>query len=245
LASASNPDAEHKMAQLVRSCAGIYDAAKIFKAPFISGKDSMKNDFLGVTKAGNSIKISVPPTLLISAIGGIDDKTKIIQSSFKNDGDLIYLIGNLSNSLMGSVYLEHYSKEAITQPEILDLSINQKLYQNLWSCIQNGSISSAHDISDGGFLVAVSESCFGNQLGCQLNLSIFSWNQLWSEIGTGIVISVPSIQKQSIEKIFGDRAMQIGEVIKDYNIQIKYHNEKTSIVLTEARKSWRYGMRQV
>ncbi|NIM62871.1 MAG: phosphoribosylformylglycinamidine synthase, partial [Acidobacteria bacterium] len=86
--SPGTPDGEYKLAQLVRACRGLYDAVVAYGTPLISGKDSMKNDS---TLGG--VKISVPPTLLVSAIGQIDDVRNSRTLELKSEGDLVYLIG--------------------------------------------------------------------------------------------------------------------------------------------------------
>lgn len=83
--------------QLKEACRGCYDTAVAYGTPFISGKDSMFNDFKGYDSKGKAIKISVPPTLLISAIGIIPDVTKAVTEDLKNTGDLLYVTNNLKN----------------------------------------------------------------------------------------------------------------------------------------------------
>jgi phosphoribosylformylglycinamidine synthase len=90
------------MAQLVRACRGLYDAVVAYGTPLISGKDSMKNDS---TRGG--VKISVPPTLLVSAIGQIDDVRRSRTLEPKSDGDLVYLIGNTADELGGSEFYRY------------------------------------------------------------------------------------------------------------------------------------------
>jgi phosphoribosylformylglycinamidine synthase len=82
--SKKTPDGEYKLAQLVRANQALYDTCKAYGVPLISGKDSMKNDYLiGETK------ISVPPTVLVSAVGKIDDARKAKSDlDAKNPGGL-------------------------------------------------------------------------------------------------------------------------------------------------------------
>ena len=100
--SETTPDGEYKMAQLVRACRGLHDAVVAYRTPLISGKDSMKNDS---TRGG--VKISVPPTLLVSAIGQIDDVRRSRTLEPKSAGDLVYLIGNTADELGGSEFYRY------------------------------------------------------------------------------------------------------------------------------------------
>lgn len=88
-------DEPERLWQLKEACRGAYDTAVAYGTPFISGKDSMFNDFKGFNAKGKPIKISVPPTLLISAIGIIPDVTKTVTEDLKNEGDFVYLTNNL------------------------------------------------------------------------------------------------------------------------------------------------------
>jgi phosphoribosylformylglycinamidine synthase len=100
--SETTPDGEYKLAQLVRACRGLYDAVVAYGTPLISGKDSMKNDS---TRGG--VKISVPPTLLVSAIGQIDDVRRSRTFESKSAGDLVYLIGKTADELGGSEFYRY------------------------------------------------------------------------------------------------------------------------------------------
>ena len=95
------PDGKFKLAQLVRAAQGLYLAAKSFNTPIISGKDSMKNDY----KMGG-VKISIPPTLLITAVGKIPHVEKAVSLEVKEPGDLVYVIGVTREELGGSAYLD-------------------------------------------------------------------------------------------------------------------------------------------
>ena len=93
IASERNPDAALKLAQLVRASKALYDISIAYGMPFVSGKDSMKNDFIGMNEFQEKIKISVPPTLLITSLGKVPTLSAITTSEIKNAGDLVYLIG--------------------------------------------------------------------------------------------------------------------------------------------------------
>ena len=86
--SPTNPDAEYKLAQLVRANQALYDYCRAYDLPCISGKDSMKNDY----RVGDT-KISIPPTLLFSVLGVIDDVTKVVTMDAKHPGDVVYVLG--------------------------------------------------------------------------------------------------------------------------------------------------------
>ncbi|XGC80117.1 AIR synthase-related protein [Bdellovibrio bacteriovorus] len=244
IAKASNPDAHHKMAQLVRACAGLYDAAQSFKAPFVSGKDSMKNDFIGKTKDGNTVKISVPPTLLVTAIGQIPDAKKVTPGFFQESGDAIYLVGKLTESLYASAFAQEFKTEE-TSPEYPDLNGNQELYKKIFQANKKTLIKSCHDISEGGVMTAIAESCFGNNLGAKLNLQSLSWNQLWSETGSLFVMSVAAENKAVFEQHFAGVCLNLGEVTNTSNLEWNFANTSAHIAVSDLRNIWSKGVENV
>jgi len=94
-----NPDGAYKMAQLVRSNQALYDVCLAYNLPLISGKDSMKNDFYDGT-----VKISIPPTLLFSVIGRIEDIRRAVTNGCQAPRDIVYLLGKTGDELGGSEY---------------------------------------------------------------------------------------------------------------------------------------------
>ncbi|MGZ3769375.1 MAG: phosphoribosylformylglycinamidine synthase subunit PurL [Bdellovibrio sp.] len=240
----SNPDAQHKMAQLVRACEGLYSAAHAFKAPFVSGKDSMKNDFIGKTKGGETIKISVPPTLLVTAIGQIPDARKIIAGFFQKAGDQIYILGHLTESLYASTLSEEFAVTENKAPEYPDLKANSSLYELIYQGIQKELLSSCHDISEGGLMGAITECCFGNALGAKLNLNNLNWNQLWSETGSLFVVSVPKEKSQAFDSHF-KKFIYLGEVSSSFEMEWSFAGGSTKAPLKELQKIWSEGVQNV
>lgn len=197
--SNQNPDAHHKLAQLVRSTKALADTALAYQTPFISGKDSMKNDFIGENNEGEKIKISVPPTLLITGIGKVQDINKIQTSEFKKPDDLIYYIGP-------NDFKKRYKSLAFPQTHELphfDLDFNWKIHTLVARLIDHELLASCHDCSEGGMLTALVESCFPNQLGAKLDQALiegedpfaFSFN----ELPAGYIVSVSQENKVSFE----------------------------------------------
>jgi len=136
------------LASLVRAAVGCYDAAKAYKTPFVSGKDSLNNQFM--TETGETIEI--PPTLLISGIGIVPDVSKCVTMDAKRAGNSLWLVG--SDSLGGG-------------PDAA---------KRIASLVQQESIDAAHDCSDGGALVAIAEVCIaaGGDIGADLTAD-FDW----------------------------------------------------------------------
>ena len=173
LPSAKNPEAEHKLAQLVRACAGLYSLANVYGAPFVSGKDSMKNDFVGKSRFGKDIRISVPPTILITAMAKIPEIDKACTSDLKYAGDKIYLLGKSKRALGGSELIEEFSfaeTSYVDKLPLIDAEKNMALYRATHQAIRRNLLQSCHDCSEGGLLIALSESAIGGNLGVRIEL---------------------------------------------------------------------------
>ncbi len=154
------------MGALVRACIGCYDAAKAYRAPFISGKDSLNNQF--VTEDGRTIQI--PPTLLISGFAPVTEAARAVSMDAKRAGTHLVLVGDTSERLGGS----HLSllmtlpalSSALCAPSIVDGPRNARAVAE---AISRGIVLSCHDCSEGGLLVAAAEMAFSGGLGLQLD----------------------------------------------------------------------------
>ncbi|MBY0356501.1 MAG: hypothetical protein K2W82_00755 [Candidatus Obscuribacterales bacterium] len=157
-----NPEGKFKLAQLVRACQGLADSVYAYGTPLISGKDSMKNDF-----DDGVVRLSIPPTLLVSAMGKIDDAAQVVTMEFKNPGDLIYIVSAASLGFAGSLVADIAGWDSANVPEI-DPQEAALLYEQTHEAIKAGLVQSAHDLSDGGLGVALAECCIGSELGARL-----------------------------------------------------------------------------
>lgn len=140
------------LGSLVRAAQACYDGAKAYKTPFVSGKDSLNNQF--TTEDGTTIEI--PPTLLITGMGIVPDVNKCVTSDAKSAGNTLVLVGQLQGKLAGS-HAEMLSFVSDTQMPTLDLKTGPRTAQAVHNLIKSGLVRSAHDVSDGGVLVAVAE----------------------------------------------------------------------------------------
>jgi phosphoribosylformylglycinamidine synthase II len=169
--SEKNPDAQLKLAHLVRASHALYDVSVAYGMPFVSGKDSMKNDFIGRTKDNETVKISVPPTLLITAMGRVPSLKCISTSELKNAESLVYLIGeDLTDFKSAFELAESYEDYQITYPlPGLDSKKQIELYRKMHSAFKAELIESSHDISDGGLLLCLAEKMMGTPYGMKLS----------------------------------------------------------------------------
>ena len=155
-----------RMGALVQSAKACYHAAMTYSTPFISGKDSLNNEFQ--TETGETI--AIPNTLLISAISVIDDVMKCVTSDFKQAGNVVVLVGETRPELGGSHLLEALGVESGNDVPPVDCATNLQTMQALQGAIEAGLVRSCHDLSEGGLAVAAVEMAFSGGLGAELSL---------------------------------------------------------------------------
>lgn len=221
------------LGQLKKAAQACYDFATAYKTPFISGKDSMFNDFKGFDEHGNRIKVSIPPTLLISAIGTIDDITKSVSIDLKLPGDLVYILGDTKEELGGSEYYAYwgdkFKKRYIgnTVP-ITTAAKNLKLYHKYFICVGKELISSAIGIGRGGLGVALAKKSISGLVGLDINLKELADNNkrddfaLFSESQGRIIVSIAPQNKEKFERLMkGCSHTLIGVVREDNKFTVK------------------------
>lgn len=167
--STKTPDGRHKLAQLVRCCEGLYAACVAYGVPLISGKDSMKNDaFLG------GIKISIPPTLLVSVIGQLDDVARAASLEPRAVGERVYVLGptalELGGSELGRLLAEQGEVLPGTDVPRTDLAASWARYQAFVQQRDAGHIRSAHVCGRGGLAIALAHMLLASELGLALEL---------------------------------------------------------------------------
>ena len=208
--------------QLKNAGKACFDFAVAYGTPYISGKDSMFNDFKGYDENFNEINISIPPTLLISSIGVMNDITKAVTLDFKFPGDLVYLIGVTNDETGGSEYNayigERIQGKKFTGTNIprVDAALSKKVYKAMESAIEQRFAASCISIERGGLAIASAKSSIGGMLGCRINLSGIKNNKitrndiiLYSESQGRFLVSVNPDNKDKFEKLFHDLPLHL------------------------------------
>ena len=221
--SEKTPDGEYKLAQLVRANMALYDYTTAYGVPCISGKDSMKNDYqIGGTK------ISIPPTLLFSTIGFIQDVRKAVTMDAKKAGDLVYILGTTYRELGGSEWYALHGHVGNNVPKV-NAAKAKKLYTALSKAIAAGLVASCHDCSDGGLGVALAETSFAGGLGLATDLSRVPCeglqrndDLLFSESQSRFVVTVSPLAKPSFERMLkGNVHAEVGRVTAEGTLRIR------------------------
>jgi phosphoribosylformylglycinamidine synthase II len=242
--SSNDPERLQQLKQAAKAC---YDIAISYESPYISGKDSMFNDFKGFDKNGKPIKISIPPTLLISSMSVVDDITKVVSLDAKMPGDLVYLLGETFDELGGSEYFSMKQLEDTTVPQVNTVK-NKKTYYALSKAINKQLIASSISVTRGGLAVALAKKALGGMLGLDITLKNIVGNvnsddhTLYSESQGRILVTIAKENKIDFEKIMGKIAYrQIGKVNKKAKLVIKglTGNEIINLDLDKMTKAYR------
>jgi phosphoribosylformylglycinamidine synthase len=245
---------QKRLGQLVDSLKACYEYSVGYGTPFISGKDSMFNDFKGYDEKGNPVAVSIPPTLLISVIGVMEDLNKTVSPEFKNSGDVIYLLGETNDELGGGEYLKMLHPTLKPPPQEgnvpkVNLQKNIKTYSALEKAIGKELVASAISVNSGGFGIALAKACVGGMVGCDVSVknlptdgslvSVLSTEaKLFSESQGRILVSVSPKNIPSIEKIVKNIPhAKLGKVAKSEKVIIRDSGHSVStIVNTNVQK---------
>ena len=220
--SDATPDGAYKMAQLVRANQALYDFCTAFKVPLISGKDSMKNDS---TRGGR--KISIPPTLLFSAVGRIDDVRRSVTMPFKQAGDLIYVLGVTHEELGASEFHRLLAREQKKPDHTggdlpkVDAHAATELYTRLHQAINAGLVASSHTPTLGGLATGFALCAVGGDLGADIDAQVIGADisddaRLFSESNSRFMLTCAPEQQAAFEaSLAGLPLVRVGTVRGD------------------------------
>jgi phosphoribosylformylglycinamidine synthase len=168
-----NCDDPRMLGTLVRAAEACYDGAKAFKTPFVSGKDSLSNQF--TTQDGRLI--TIPQTLLITAMGIVNDTRKARSMDAKAAGNLLLIVGQTTAHMGGSHLVQIGGEASDRRVPRADLKQGPANARAVASLIEHGLVRSAHDCSEGGLLVAAAEMAFAGRVGLDLDLGALPGSQ--------------------------------------------------------------------
>ena len=203
--SEKTPDGEYKLAQLVRANKALYDYTKAFKTPCISGKDSMKNDSIMGGK-----KISIPPTVLFSAITKMDDISKAVTLDAKFAGDDLYAIGITKPELGGSEYFAKLGAVGNRVPKV-DADVAIATCAAVSEVTEAELAHSLHTPSLGGLAIGFAKIAIGGRLGLTVDLDkipsttgISAHELLFSESNCRFIMTASPENRAEIADILSD-----------------------------------------
>ncbi|MFA5238829.1 MAG: phosphoribosylformylglycinamidine synthase subunit PurL [Phycisphaerae bacterium] len=210
---------------LVRAAQACYDGAMAFGSPFISGKDSLNNEF----SCEDGRQISIPSTLLISAMSIVDDIDKCVTMDAKKTGNFLFIAGETKNELGGSHYYKINGQVGANVPKV-DLEIAPKIAERIADAIAKGFVVSCHDCSEGGLATALAEMAFAGGVGIEADLRglpksddcLRTDAQLFGESTSRYIVEVEPGNYDAFAKLMLNLPFgQIGKVLEEKKFVIK------------------------
>ena len=242
------------LGSLVRAALACHDVALALGTPFVSGKDSLNNEFSFVDGAGQKQSIAIPSTLLISALGQIDDVGRAVTMDLKRPGNLIYLIGETYDELGGSHFALVHELTGGRVPQV-DPQQARRTFAMLHQTINGGLVRACHDLSEGGLAVAAAEMAFAGGLGLQLNLdrmttagqSASDAVLLFSESNTRFLCEVAADKATEFEStLAGVSCARIGEVVQGPRLTVAGTGTAAPVIdvsLVDLKEAWQAPLR--
>ncbi|MFM7251291.1 MAG: phosphoribosylformylglycinamidine synthase subunit PurL [Planctomycetaceae bacterium] len=154
---------------LVEACRACHDVAVDLAAPFVSGKDSLNNVFAWTDPSGTPREISIPPTLLATAMGQVDDVRRVVTPDLKRPGDRLAVVGLTRDECAGS-QLERLGIVTGGRIPSVHAPSCRTTFLAIAAAIRSGAVRACHDVSDGGLLAALAEMAIGGCLGATIDL---------------------------------------------------------------------------
>ena len=217
-----NTERPETLGSLVRAALGCQDTAVAFGTPFVSGKDSLNNEFTYGDQT-----ISIPPSLLITALGQVADIRQCVTMDLKEPGNVLFLVGETKAEFGGS----HFNLcREVTGGDVPQVNLKHapKVFAAIHEAISTECVRSCHDLSEGGLAVAIAEMAFAGGLGADLSLNEFGKLDdlvvLFSESCTRFVVEVSEESADQytelIEQRIGRRAVRLGTVAESDRLRI-------------------------
>ncbi|MDP6576343.1 MAG: phosphoribosylformylglycinamidine synthase subunit PurL [Dehalococcoidales bacterium] len=233
---------------LVRAAQACYDMSVVYGTPFISGKDSLNNEFEFEGKT-----VAIPHTLLVSAVGVMNDVNRAVSMDFKQAGDFIYILGSTWDELGGSEYFQTHGLIGNNVPRV-DPRRAKALMDKLSAAMEDGLVRACHDCSEGGIGVAVAEMAFAGWLGAAIRLKAIPLGEsvdrddfiLFSESNSRFLVEVASENRAEFEKVMARIDLAVigevtdGEVLEIYGVK---DEKKVAASIGELKEAWQRPLR--
>ncbi|PAF26151.1 phosphoribosylformylglycinamidine synthase II [Shouchella clausii] len=225
-----NPEKPEIFWQLEKSTDGLSEACRELGTPVIGGNVSLYNE-----RSGGAVY----PTPVIGMVGLVEDVTHITTQSFKNAGDLIYVIGETKAEFGGSELQKMLAGELSGKAPEIDLAVEKARQQQLLSAIEQGLVQSAHDVAEGGLAVSLAEKMMECPFGAEVSLSL-SAAELFAESQSRFIVTVKPSDQQRFEDTVRD-AVAVGAVTESRKLTIRSENGNAVIDLCqdELVKAWK------
>ncbi len=213
-----DPQRETTLGELVAAVDGCCAAAMAYRAPFVSGKDSLNNEYTGA----DGKRHAVPPTLVITAIAHVPDADQCVTPVLAQAGNHLILVGSTSREFAGShLDLVYGPPDDVGCAPAPDPDAPTR-YRNLHRAMRQGLVRSCHDVSEGGMAVAVAEMCIAGRLGAEItelpheNLAC----SLFGESQSRLIVEVEPADFDRFTEVMHETLHPLGTVIDEHELRL-------------------------
>jgi phosphoribosylformylglycinamidine synthase len=251
-------DRPETLGSLVRAALACHDIALALGTPFISGKDSLNNEF-SYEVDGEKKTISIPPSLLISALGQVEDVRRCVTMDLKEPGNLLYQVGATRAEMGGSHFNLVQEQSGGTAPQV-DPALARSTFAAVHQAISAGTVRACHDLSEGGLAVAIAEMAFAGGRGAEIALNNLSQDcavaeadeknvvLLFAESNTRFLCEVPEGQAEAFELAMAKvPCARIGKVTADAKVSIRANSDdETALIdaeIADLKEAWQAPLR--
>ncbi len=234
-----NPE---RLGELVRATFALCDLARTYRTPFVSGKDSLNNEFRTEGRT-----IAIPGCILVTALSVIPDVRRSMTSDFKRPGSKIYLVGLTRRELGGSVHWKLAGELGASVPRV-DAELGHKVLQSVAAVIASGAVRAAHDLSEGGLGAALAEMAIGGRLGADCDLACVPLvgledpaEILFSESQSRFLLEVDPARAAAVEARLRDVPHHcIGEVTPSTELRVRMgKTQLLTVPVEQLAATWR------
>lgn len=216
--------------ELHQSVQGMADACREFNTPVISGNVSLYNENNGQ---------AIHPTPMVGMVGLIKNIDRVIPSFVQHPGDKVYLVGQTRDDYAGSELQKMMAGDISGIVKVFDLHHVHQYMRQLLMTMENGLVSSAHDLSEGGLGVALAETVFKTDLGLKIDLADQPVAHLFSETPGRFIVTVALEKVTEFEQALGKDAHLIGEVTNSHWLMVKLANGELNESVAKLQKTWK------
>ena len=205
-----DPRRASTLGELVAAVEGCCGAARMYNAPFVSGKDSLNNEYVGA----DGQRHAVPPTLVITAVAHVPDADLTVTPDLAEAGNTLLIVGDTDVEFAGS-HLDKVRGEP-NRPGVAPAPVPDApaTYRRLHAAVRAGLVESCHDVSEGGFAVAIAEMCIGGRLGATIDQLPHDdrTTALFSESSGRLIVEVQPRRVDAFVQVMDGRALALGSV---------------------------------
>ena len=229
---------------LVRTAEACREVAVAYGTPFVSGKDSLNNEYRSGTR-----RVTIPQTLLITSLGHVADSTKCVSMDLKSPGNKLFLAGATGDHL-GRTEWERATGATGGNVATPDLTRAPKLFRAVHAAIRAGHIRACHDLSEGGLAVAAAEMAFAGEVGLDLTRlpgeAFPDTTRLFAESPTRFLLEVPPEHVAAVTTLFDGLPLEhIGVTVAEPRFRVAGASGEWLIwaSLAELKEAWQKPLR--